>query len=153
MLGKNIKNSAKCVILFLEHTNLKGDIIMLKFQDNHTTVIATLEDFILTVYVISDDWYHLFVLPGITNVWHVLDTKLFDPEIITIRIYGEFVRIDSKNAWFSFLKRNYHQHLFFPRLCSSNRFNRTCRTLFQVTELLREKFLSLHTMQLLFYNR
>lgn len=29
-------------------TNTKGGIIMLKFQDNNTTVIATFEDFILT---------------------------------------------------------------------------------------------------------
>lgn len=28
---------------------------MLKFQDNNTTIIATFEDFILTVYVIIDE--------------------------------------------------------------------------------------------------
>ena len=37
------------------HTNLKGGIIMLKFQNNDTTIIATFEDFILTTYVIIDE--------------------------------------------------------------------------------------------------
>lgn len=33
---------------------------MLKFQNNNTTIIATFEDFIFTVYVIIDDLYHQF---------------------------------------------------------------------------------------------
>ena len=36
---------------------------MLKFQNNNTTVIATFEDFILTVYVIIDELYHQSLLP------------------------------------------------------------------------------------------
>ena len=47
------ETSTKCAILFVGHTNLKGGIIMLKFQNNNTTIIATFEDFILTTYVIS----------------------------------------------------------------------------------------------------
>ena len=35
---------------------------MLKFQNNNTTIIATFEDFIFTVYVIIDDLYHQFRL-------------------------------------------------------------------------------------------
>ena len=35
-------------------------IIMLKFQNNDTTIIATFEDFILTTYVIIDELYHRF---------------------------------------------------------------------------------------------
>ena len=60
-----------------------------------------------------------------------------DSEIITLSICGELAGIDSENAWYSFVKRNY-RHLF-PRLCSRTRFNRTRRALLQVTELLRQK--------------
>ncbi len=45
--------------------------------------------------------------------------------------------MDSENAWYSFVKRNY-QHLF-PPFCCLTRFNRTRRALLQVTELLRQK--------------
>ncbi len=113
---------------------------MLKFQNNNTTTLATFEDFILTVYVIIDDLYHQFAPPDVINRRHVLDAKLSDPEIITICICGELAGIDSENAWFSFVKRNYG-HLF-PRLCSRSRFNRTRRSLLQTTELLRQKMLS-----------
>ena len=40
---------------------------MLKFQNNNTTVIATFEDFILTVYVIIDELYHQFAPLYITR--------------------------------------------------------------------------------------
>ena len=57
---------------------------MLKFQNNNTTLIATFEDFILTVYVVIDDLYHQFAPPEVISRRHVLDAKLSDPEIITI---------------------------------------------------------------------
>lgn len=63
-----------------------------------------------------------------------------DPEIITISICGELAGVDSENAWFSFVKKNY-RHLF-PNLCSRSRFNRTRRALLQTTELLRQKMIS-----------
>lgn len=75
---------------------------MLKFQDNHTTVIATFEDFILTVYVIIDNLYRQFAPPEVMHRRHVLDAKLSDPEIITIGICGELAGIVSENAWFCF---------------------------------------------------
>lgn len=110
---------------------------MLKFQDNNTTTIATFEDFILIVYVIIDELYHRFAPQEVTRRRHVLDARLSDPEIITISICGELAGIDSENAWYSFVKRNY-RHLF-PTLCSRSRFNRTRRALLQTTELLRQK--------------
>ena len=113
---------------------------MLKFQNNNTTLIATFEDFILTVYVVIDDLYHQFAPPEVISRRHVLDAKLSDPEIITISICGELAGIDSENAWFSFVKKNY-RHLF-PNLCSRSRFNRTRRALLQTTELLRQKMIS-----------
>ena len=113
---------------------------MLKFQNNHTTNIATFEDFILIVYVTIDDLYHQFAPLEVINRRHASDAKLSDSEIITISICGELAGIDSENAWFSFVKRNY-RHLF-PKLCSRSRFNRTRRALPQTTELLRQKMIS-----------
>ena len=113
---------------------------MLNFQNNNTTLITTFEDFILTVYVVIDDLYHQFAPPEITSRRHIRDAKLSDPEIITISICGELAGVDSENAWFSFVKKNY-RHLF-PNLCSRSRFNRTRRALLHTTELLRQKMIS-----------
>lgn len=110
---------------------------MLKFQDNYTTIITTFEDFILLVYTIIDDLYHQFVPSSVSQRRNVDTAKMSDSEIITLSICGELAGIDSENAWYSFVKRNY-RHLF-PRLCSRTRFNRTRRALLQVTELLRQK--------------
>lgn len=110
---------------------------MLKFQDDYTTIIATFEDFILLVYTIIDDLYHQFVPSSVSQRRNVDTAKMSDSEIITLSICGELAGIDSENAWYSFVKRNY-RHLF-PRLCSRTRFNRTRRALLQVTELLRQK--------------
>lgn len=119
---------------------------MLKFQDNNTTVLTTFEDFILTVYVVIDDLYHQFAPPEITFSRHVLDSKLSDPKIITISICGELAGIDSENAWFSFMKKNY-RHLF-PNLCSRSRFSRTRRALLQTTFAASENdFCFSHTVQ------
>lgn len=110
---------------------------MLKFQDDYTTIITTFEDFILLVYTIIDDLYHQFVPSSVSQRRNVDTAKMSDSEIITLSICGELTGIDSENAWYSFVKRNY-RHLF-PRLCSRTRFNRTRRALLQVTELLRQK--------------
>lgn len=119
---------------------------MLKFQDNHTTTIETFEDFILTAFVMIDELYKQFAPPVVSKRRHVLNAKLSDSEIITISICGELVGIDSENAWYSFVKKNY-RHLF-PSLCSRSRFNRTRRALLQVTELLRQKLLTAFSMPL-----
>ena len=100
------ETSTKCAILFVGHTNLKGGIIMLKFQNNDTTIIATFEDFILTTYVIIDELYHRFAPSEVRKRSHVLDAKLSDSEIITIALCGELVGIDSENAWFSSKERS-----------------------------------------------
>ena len=110
---------------------------MLKFQDDYTTIRDTFEDFILLVYTIIDDLYHQFVPTSVSQRRNVDTAKMSDSEIITLSICGELAGIDSENAWYSFVKRNY-RHLF-PRLCSRTRFNRTRGALLQVTELLRQK--------------
>ena len=101
---------------------------MLKFQDDYTTIITTFEDFILLVYTIIDDLYHQFVPSSVSQRRNVDTAKMSDSEIITLSICGELAGIDSENAWYSFVKRNY-RHLF-PRLCSRTRFNRTRRERF-----------------------
>ena len=113
---------------------------MLKFQDNNTTNIANFEDFILVVYVIIDDLYQQYVPSEVANRNNISEAKLSDSEIITISICGELAGIDSENAWYSFIKRNY-RHLF-PKLCSRSRFNRIRRALMQTTELLRQKIIT-----------
>ncbi len=110
---------------------------MLKFQDDYTTLIATFEDFILLVYTIIDDLYQQFVPASVSQRRNVDAAKMSDSEIITLSICGELIGMDSENAWYSFVKRNY-RHLF-PMLCCRTRFNRTRRALLQVTELLRQK--------------
>ncbi len=109
---------------------------MLKFQDNYTTLLATFEDFILLVYTIIDDLYQQVVPTSVSKRRNVNTAKLSDPEMIPLSICGELLGIASENAWYSFVKRNY-RHLF-PNLCCRTRFNRTRRTLLQVTELLRQ---------------
>ena len=113
---------------------------MLKFQDNNTTNIANFEDFILVVYVIIDDLYQQYVPSEVANRNNISEAKLSDSEIITISICGELAGIDSENAWYSFIKRNY-RHLF-PMICSRSRFNRIRRALMQTTELLRQKIIT-----------
>lgn len=110
---------------------------MLKFDTNDTTVLSTFEDFILTVYVIIDELYRCYAPPEVAKRRNILDAKLTDSEIIAISLCGELAGIDSENAWYSFVKKNY-KHLF-PNLCNRSRFNRTRRALLQTTELLRQK--------------
>ena len=116
---------------------MKGGMFMLKFQDDYTTIIATFEDFILLVYTIIDDLYQQFVPSSVSQRRNITTAKMSDSEIITLSICSELAGVDSENAWYSFVKRNY-RHLF-PNLCCRTRFNRTRRNLLQVTELLRQK--------------
>ena len=76
MLDKIKKLQQKYAIPFVRNTKLKGDMIILKFQNNNTTFIANPEDFILTVYVVIDDLYHQFAPSEVIHRRHVLDAKL-----------------------------------------------------------------------------
>lgn len=90
---------------------MKGGILMLKFQIEYNTYIKTFEDFILTTFVIIDDLYKKFAPYQVAHRRNLSIAKLSDSEIMTISICGELIGIDSENAWYSFVKRNYH-HLF-----------------------------------------
>lgn len=126
-----------CYSIVVHHYDYERRHMMLKFQDDYTTLIATFEDFILLVYTIIDDLYQQFVPASVSQRRNVDAAKMSDSEIITLSICGELIGMDSENAWYSFVKRNY-RHLF-PMLCCRTRFNRTRRALLQVTELLRQK--------------
>ena len=119
---------------------------MLKFQTEYNTYIKTFEDFILTTFVIIDDLYKKFAPYQVAHKRNLSIAKLSDSEIMTISICGELIGIDSENAWYSFVKRNYH-HLF-PNLCNRSRFNRTRRSLLQTTELIRQKLISVFNIPL-----
>lgn len=95
MLDKIKKLQQNMLSYFVVDTNLKGDIIRLKFQDNHTMVIVTFEDFILTVYVIIDDLYRQFAPTDVIHRRHILDLKRSDSELITVGICGELAGINS----------------------------------------------------------
>lgn len=110
---------------------------MLKFKADYTTLTATFEDFILLVYTVIDDLYQQSAPVCVSRRRNIHTAKMSDSEIITLGICGELIGIDSEKAWYSFVKRNY-RHLF-PNLCCRTRFNRTRRSLLQVTELLRQK--------------
>ena len=84
---------------------------MLKFQNDYTTLIATFEDFILLVFTIIDDLYQQSAPASVSQRKNVNTAKMSDPEIITLSICSELIGIDSENAWYSFVKRNY-RHLF-----------------------------------------
>lgn len=117
---------------------------MLKFQAEYTTYISKFEDFILTLYVIIDDLYQAYAPKCVRSRKNIQYAKLRDSEIITIGICGELAGIDSENAWFSFVSKNY-RHLF-PNLCSRSRFHRIRKSLLQVTEFLREKLIEESTV-------
>lgn len=72
------------------------------------------------------------------NIKHA---KTTDSEIITISLYGEIAGIDSENAWYVFVKKNYH--FLFPTLCSRTCFHQRHTALLKVIEVLREKSLCL----------
>ena len=117
---------------------------MLKFQSDYNITIKQFEDFILIVYVIVDDLYLQYAPDQVLKRRNISQAKLSDSEIITITICGELVGIDSENAWFSFVKKNYSY--LFPNIGSRTRFNRTRRNLLQMMELLREKLLSVFSL-------
>ena len=73
------------------------------------------------------------------------NSKMPDSEIITISLRGEIAGIDSQNAWYALVKKNYG--FLFPNLCSRTRFHRRHKALLQVMELLREKALCLFEME------
>lgn len=107
---------------------------MSKFQTEYIIAHQSFEDFILVVYVLVDDLYKKIAPKQVKCRRNVDKALLSDSEIITIGLCGELVGVDSENAWYSLVRKNY-RHLF-PRMCDRSQFNRTRRNLTQVTDLI-----------------
>ena len=113
---------------------------MLKFQENCSIENQTFEDFILVIFVLTDDFYKSVVPDSVKFRPNVEKAQLSDSEVITIAICRELLGIDSEKAWFNFVRRNL-RHLF-PKMCDRTRFNRTRRNLLQVMKLIFAKISS-----------
>ena len=108
--------------------------MMLKFQENYTIENQSFEDFILLIFVLTDELYKKVAPDSVKFRSNIEKALLSDSEIITIAMCGELIGVDSEKAWFSFVKRNL-RHLF-PKMCDRTRFNRTRRNLLQVMHLI-----------------
>lgn len=75
---------------------MKGGILMLKFQKDYTTTLATFEDLIITTFVILDDLYQNIAPPEVSRRRNIQQARLSDSEIITIRICGELAGLTRK---------------------------------------------------------
>lgn len=109
---------------------------MMKFQDNYTTTLCNLEDLFTTIYVIIDFLYQKYAPIQVKTRKNVEKCKITDSEIIAICIVGEMMGIDSENAWYSFVKKNYLY--LFPNLCDRSRFHRRRSCLHQTVDMLRD---------------
>ena len=107
---------------------------MSKFQSEYSIAHQSFEDFILVIYVLVDDLYKKVAPNQVKYRPNVDKALLSDSEIITIAVCGEIFRVDSENAWYAFVKKNY-RHLF-PRMCDRSQFNRTRRNLLHVMDLI-----------------
>ena len=86
---------------------------MSKFHQEYSIAHQSFEDLILVVFVLVDDLYKKVALAEIKKRRNIDKALLSDSEIITIALCGEIAGIDSENAWYSLVKKNY-RHLF-PR--------------------------------------
>lgn len=100
---------------------------MLKFQEEYSIAYQSFEDFILVIFVLVDDLYKKVAPDSIKYRRNFDKALLSDSEIITIALCGEIIGVDSENAWYSLVKKNF-RHLF-PRMCERSQFNRTRRNL------------------------
>lgn len=110
---------------------------MLKPNNYSITELEDLKDFFTVSFVIIDDIYQSITPEKIRNRRNIDQAILSDSEIITIAILGELFTIDSENAWYKFVKKNFRS--LFPKLCDRSRFNRTRRNLHSVIEEMRKQ--------------
>ena len=94
-----------------------------------------LEDLLSVSFIVIDDLYEHHFPDGLPHKTGP-NSNLADSEVITIAWVGEMVGIDSERAWYSFVKKEFC-HLF-PHLCERTRFNRRRRSLWAVSEKLRQ---------------
>lgn len=116
-------------------------INMLEFTYYNTQKIADLKDFFTVSFVLIDDVYNEIIPTSIKDRRNISENKLSDSEIITISLVGEALTIDSENAWFNFVKKNYKD--LFPDICDRSRFNRTKRNLYKIILEIQKYFSNL----------
>lgn len=109
---------------------------MLELNNYYIQELGNLTDLFTSVFVIVDDIYKEIIPINVSNRRNIKESKLSDSEIITISIIGELLTIDSENAFFNLLKREYKT--LFPNLGDRTRFNRTKRNLNWVISKIRE---------------
>jgi len=105
---------------------------MLELNKYSTNKMEDLKNFFTVAFVIIDDIYNEIAPTYIRKCRNIKDVILCDSEIITIRIVGELLTIDSEKSWFTFVKRNFKD--LFPCMCDRTRFNRTRRNLHAIIE-------------------
>lgn len=117
---------------------------MLEFTNYSIQSIDDLKDIFTICYTIIDDIYKKIAPLQITDRRNLSHCKLSDSEIITISLVGEMSTIDSENAWFNFVKKNYTD--LFPTIGDRTRFNRTRRNLGTLIKEIQSKFVEMSQM-------
>lgn len=96
---------------------------------------ANLEDIFTVIYFHVDEFYqqvaHLVTRTGPTPTFS-------DSEVITLTLVNQLVN-DSETAFYKFIKRNYKP--LFPKLIDRSRYHRRSKSLFKLTNLIRQMML------------
>lgn len=96
---------------------------------------GNLDDLLTVIFFHVDEFYQ--------QVGHVVDRSgpkpaFSDSEVITLTLVNQMI-IDSETAWYKFIKRN-HKSLF-PHLIERSRYHRRSKSLFRLTNLIRQMLL------------
>lgn len=96
---------------------------------------ANLDDVLTVIFYYVDELYK--------QVSHLVDRTgpkptFSDSEMITLTLVNQMV-INSETAWYKFIKRNYKP--LFPHLIERSRYHRRSKSLFKVTNLIRQMLL------------
>lgn len=97
-----------------------------------------IENLLSFAFVIIDDLYKLYVDKSVSNRPGP-KTLFSDSEVLAISWVGEFLGIDSENAWYNLIVK--HFLYLFPHIPERSRFNRRRRNLWKITDMLRQKIL------------
>ena len=95
------------------------------------------ESVITTIFVLVDDWYQ-----AEGKAWKRLSpgakSEMSDSEIITLALAMDYLPFPGETQFIGFIRANYGQ--WFPQLLTQSQFNRRLRTLEQMIEALRRKW-------------
>lgn len=91
--------------------------------------MLSIEDFIITVFCLVDDWLRDFP-PWLHLRSRGFEPALSDSEVIAMELIGVFLGIDTDKGIWAYFRR--HWLPFFPRLASRSTFVRQAANLFAV---------------------